>query len=62
MAQIIGKYEAESGLSRQVLGNFQTDCDYKYSRLKENMEWVINNVYWNGGITEAVVRRCLQLY
>ena len=22
------------------------------------MEWFINNVYWNVGITEAVVRRC----
>ena len=22
------------------------------------MEWLINNVYWNDGITEAVVRRC----
>ena len=22
------------------------------------MEWFINNVYWNAGITEAVVRRC----
>ena len=22
------------------------------------MEWLINNVYWNDGIIEAVVRRC----
>ena len=22
------------------------------------MEWLINNAYWNDGITEAVVRRC----
>ena len=22
------------------------------------MEWVINDVYWSDGITEAVVRRC----
>ena len=22
------------------------------------MEWLINNVHWNDGITEAVVRRC----
>ena len=22
------------------------------------MEWLINNVYWNDRITEAVVRRC----
>ena len=22
------------------------------------MKWLINNVYWNDGITEAVIRRC----
>ena len=32
----IKKQEAESGLSKQLLGNFQTEnlCDHKYSRLE----------------------------
>ena len=60
LAQIIKKPEAESALSNQVLSNFQTEspCYHKFLRLKWKMEWLINNVYWNDGITEAVVRRC----
>ena len=40
--------------------NFQTGSpwDHKCSRLKQKMERLINNVYWNDRITEAVVRRC----
>ena len=36
MTEIIKQPEAESGMSKQLLGNFQTEnsCDHKYSRLK----------------------------
>ena len=36
MTEIIKQPEAESGLSNQLLGNFQTEnsYDHKYSRLK----------------------------
>ena len=34
--RVIRKLQAESGLSKQLLGNFQTEnsCDHNYSRLK----------------------------
>ena len=43
MTEIIKQPEVESGLSKQLLGNFQTDnsSDHKYSRLNQKMELLI---------------------
>ena len=55
VTEIINQPQAESGLSKQLLGNFQTEnlCLHKYSRLKQTMHLLVKNVYCNDGINKV---------